>query len=151
MRKDHILALDVFSKKFKALKRTTELFKVNEGWIRYIRTLLGMSSRQLAKRLDVTPPSISMAENQEIEGAVTLKRMQKFADALECDFVYGFIPRKDIKELIQERATQKATEILNKSMIMMELEDQSVELLKENKKQLNKMIEMIKNDKYLWD
>jgi predicted DNA-binding mobile mystery protein A len=64
-----------------------------ESWIRALRTQRGMQGKQLAKRMQVSPARISVLERDEPRGAVTLKMMQKAADALDCDFVYALVPR----------------------------------------------------------
>lgn len=64
-----------------------------QGWIRAIRNQRGMQGKQLAKKMHVSAARISVLERDEQRGAVTLKMMQKAADALDCDFVYAFVPR----------------------------------------------------------
>ena len=64
-----------------------------EGWIRMIRTQRGLQGKQLAGKMKVSAARISVLERDEQRGAVTLKMMQKAADALDCDFVYAFVPR----------------------------------------------------------
>lgn len=66
------------------------------NWIRAIRSQRGMQGKQLAKKMCVSPARISVLEKDEQRGAVTLKMMQKTADALDCDFVYAFIPRGSV-------------------------------------------------------
>lgn len=62
------------------------------GWVREMRTRRRMQGKQLAKRMCVSPARISVLEKDELRGAVTLKMMQKAADALDCTFVYALIP-----------------------------------------------------------
>ena len=63
------------------------------GWIRTMRAQRGMQAKQLAKIMQVSPARISVLEKDEQRGAVTLKMMQKAADALDCTFVYALVPR----------------------------------------------------------
>ena len=63
------------------------------GWIRAIRIQREMQGKQLAKKMHVSPARISVLEKDEQRGAVTLKMMQKAADALDCTFVYALIPK----------------------------------------------------------
>lgn len=69
-----------------------------EGWIRAIRNQRGMQGKQLAKIMKVSAARISVLERDEQRGAVTLKMMQRAADALDCDFVYAFVPRAASKQ-----------------------------------------------------
>ena len=64
----------------------------NSGWIRAVRRQCNMQSKQLAQKMRVSPARISVLERDEQRGAVTLKMMQKAAAALDCVFVYAFIP-----------------------------------------------------------
>ena len=63
------------------------------GWIRAVRTRRSILGKQLAKKMQVSPARISVLEKDEQRGAVTLKMMQKAADALDCTFVYALIPK----------------------------------------------------------
>lgn len=63
------------------------------GWIRAVRLQQNLQGKQLAKKMRVSPARISVLEKDERRGAVTLKMMQRAAQALDCRFVYAFIPR----------------------------------------------------------
>lgn len=58
--------------------------------------MLGLKGVELARKLGVSPARISMMESDEDRGAVTLKMMQKAAEALDCEFVYVLIPKKTL-------------------------------------------------------
>ena len=75
---------------FMQLKRVPA---AGEGWIRMMRNQRGMQGKQLANKMQVIAARISVLERDEQRGAVTLKMMQKAADALDCDFVYALVPR----------------------------------------------------------
>ena len=66
---------------------------IGMDWIRMIRTRRGMQGKQLAKKMHVSPARISVLEKDERRGSVTLKMMQKAADALDCTFVYALVPK----------------------------------------------------------
>jgi len=63
------------------------------GWIRAVRIQRDMLAKQLAKKMHVSAARISVLEKDEQRGAVTLKMMQKAAEALDCTFVYAFVPK----------------------------------------------------------
>jgi predicted DNA-binding mobile mystery protein A len=65
--------------------------------IREVRLALGMQNRELAANLGVSPARISVLERDERRGAVTLKMMQKAANALGCDFVYTLVPKNSLR------------------------------------------------------
>ena len=75
------------------LKQLQHLPAAGRGWVRAVRTQRNMQGKQLAKRMNVSPARISVLEKDEQRGAVTLKMMQKAADALDCHFVYAFVPK----------------------------------------------------------
>ncbi len=66
---------------------------IGMGWIRAVRTQRSIQGKQLAKKMHVSPARISVLEKDEQRGAVTLRMMQKAADALDCTFVYAFVPK----------------------------------------------------------
>ncbi len=123
-----------------------------KGWIRAIRNALGMSGRQLADRLGVTKQSASLIESREIAGTATIKTLRNTAEALDCIFVYGFIPRISLEETVRDQAKRVASDHLSRASHTMSLEDQSLNII-ENKTVLEDMINELTDElpKYLWD
>ena len=68
-----------------------------KSWLRSARLAQNLKGVDMAKRMGVSPARISMMEGDEARGAVTLKMMQKAAQALDCEFVYAVIPKKALK------------------------------------------------------
>jgi predicted DNA-binding mobile mystery protein A len=66
---------------------------IGMDWIRAVRTRRNIQGKELAKKMQVSPARISVLERDEQRGAVTLKMMQKAADALDCTFVYALVPK----------------------------------------------------------
>lgn len=97
-----------------------------QGWVRTVRSALGMSGQQLGRRLGVTRARISAVENSEVDGAVTLRTMTEVAEALGCRFVYAIVPNRPLADVIKDRARSKATRIVGRSSMHMALEDQSL-------------------------
>jgi len=69
-----------------------------KSWLRASRLAHGLKGVDMARRMGVSPARISMMEGDELRGAVTLKMMQKAAQAMDCEFVYAVIPKKALKE-----------------------------------------------------
>lgn len=109
-----------------------------EGWLRTVRTALGMSGTQLAKKLGVTKARVSKAEQDEPHGSVTLKTMQTMAEAMDCKFVYAIVPKQNVENVIKERAIEKARTRVKTASTHMALEAQSL-----SKEQLEYEIERI--------
>lgn len=98
------------------------------GWIRTIREALGMSGRQLAERMGISPPSLVRIEKAEPGGRTTLRTLERAADAMDCDLVYAFVPRgTTLEALVWERARAVAEKIVDDVAANMSLENQSVD------------------------
>ena len=67
-------------------------------WLRRARLAQELKGIDLAKRLGVSPARVSRMESDEEKGAVTLKMMQKAAQALDCEFVYLLVPKNALHD-----------------------------------------------------
>lgn len=94
------------------------------GWIRNIRTALGMTTEQLARRLGVQQPRAVKIEQAEPDGAITIRQMRKVAEALGCEFHYALIPKRPLSETVDAQATAAATATARTIAHTMALEDQ---------------------------
>jgi predicted DNA-binding mobile mystery protein A len=103
-----------------------ELYVPKEGWIRTVRKALRMSGVQLAVRMRVTKSLISNIEKAELSGKITIKKIQQIAEAMDCQFVYAVVPKKNVQEIINYHARKKAQEIVEKANKHMALEDQTL-------------------------
>jgi predicted DNA-binding mobile mystery protein A len=96
------------------------------GWLKAIRTGLGLTAVALAKKLGVTSASLSELEHSETAGTITLKSLRKAAAAMDCDVVYAIVPRTSLEDILKQRAREKALSILGRVGQSMKLEDQEV-------------------------
>ena len=80
------------------------------GWVYAIRTALNISLRQLGARLSITPQAIKGIENREKDGSLSLSHLQEIAQALDMQFVYGFIPNDGTLEALIERKAREMAE-----------------------------------------
>ena len=126
--------------------------KPSKGWISAIRDVLGMSRKQLAKRLGVSRQRIFYLEDNELYGHVTVKHLDKVADSLDCIFTYCFIPRISLEETIRKQAKLMAERLVNQASQTMNLENQALEN-KENDEIISELINRIMNNipNNLWD
>ena len=123
------------------------------GWIKAIRNAIGMSMLQLGKRLSITKQSVQDIERREKDGSISIKALREAARALDMQLIYGFVPNDgSLEALIDRKAKELATQIVQRTSNSMKLEDQ------ENSKQrIEKAIKeratIIKNEmpKTLWD
>lgn len=147
------LMIEQLDRKFEKLAVLKDLEISPKGWINAIRTGLNMSLVQLAKRLKKTSVSVKEIEQREEDKGITLKKLMEVAEALNCHFVYAFIPKDgSLEKLIEKRAIEVAKEIVMRTSHTMKLEDQ--ENTEERfRKAIKDRAEKIKNElpKYLWD
>ena len=99
----------------------------SRGWIRAVRVALGLSARQLAKRVGIAQQSLSRLEAAEVSGAITLKSLRKVADQAGCKLVYALVPRDGaLLDIVREQALKKAEEMFPHVYHTMMLENQNV-------------------------
>lgn len=98
------------------------------GWVKAIREALGMTTAQLAKRLDVSQPRVVEIEKAEAKGAITLDSLERAAQALNCRLVYAIVPKTSLDELVEERARLLAEKRLASARHTMALEAQGVDM-----------------------
>jgi predicted DNA-binding mobile mystery protein A len=123
------------------------------GWIKVIRTAIGMSMLQLGNKLNVSKQGILDIEKREKDGCITIKSLKEIARALDMQLVYGFVPNDEsLDALIEKRATELATKIVLRTSNTMKLEDQG-NTKKRIEKAIKERAEEIKNEmpKILWD
>ena len=123
------------------------------GWIKAIRTAIGMSMPQLGNKLNVSKQGILDIEKREKEGSITIKSLKEIARALDMQLVYGFVPNDgSLDALIEKRATELATKIVLRTSNTMKLEDQG-NTNKRIEKAIKERAEEINNEmpKILWD
>jgi len=123
------------------------------GWIKAIRTAIGMSMQQLGNKLNVSKQGILDIEKREKDGAITIKSLKEIARALDMQLVYGFVPNEgSLNALIEKRATELATKIVLRTSDSMKLEDQG-NTNKRIKKAIKERAEEIRTEmpKSLWD
>ena len=151
--KNNKLQIQQLNEKLNNLNGLQHLDVPTIGWIKAIRSSIGMSMEQLGKKLSITKQAVMDIEKREKEGAITVKSMQEIAKALDMKFVYGFVPNDgDLELMIEKRSIEIARKIVQRTSTTMKLEDQS-----NSKERLEKAIQeraaeiINKTPKILWD
>ncbi|MBI5916599.1 MAG: mobile mystery protein A [Bacteroidetes bacterium] len=147
------LQIQQLNSKMLAFAALQQLAMPPTGWVKAIRTSLGISLEQLGKKLSITKQAVTAIEKREQDGSITLKSLKEVAKALDMQLVYGLVPNDgSLEALIDRKAKALATEIVLRTSNTMKLEDQ------ENSRQrIEKAIEermaAIKNEmpKMLWN
>lgn len=123
--KNRKLQIQHLSVRMKAYSKLPFIEVPPNGWIKAIRTALGMSLLQMGKKLSITKQSASDIERREIDGSITIRALKETAAALDMQFVYGFVPKDgSLDNLIAKKAKALATEIVMRTSHSMKLEDQ---------------------------
>lgn len=119
------LILEQTDRKILSLKKSDDLIVPSSGWVFSIRKSLGMSLRQLGRKMAMTPQSVKELEDRERNGTVSLKVLKQFGQSLDMKLIYGFIPQSgSLENIIEKRAYELAEEIVNRTSVTMILEDQ---------------------------
>ena len=147
------LQLDQLNHKMLGFASLKQVAMPPTGWIKAIRTALGMSMQQLGSRLSVSRQAVMDIEKREQEGSISIKSLREIARVLDMQLVYGFVPNDgSLEALIEKRAIKLATQIVMRTANTMKLEDQA-----NSKKRIETAIKeraaAIKNEmpKILWD
>lgn len=151
--KERKLIIDQLDQKMTRYKNLADVTIPPKGWIYSIRKALNMSLRQLGARLSITSQSVWEIEDREKNGSVTLNVLRQVGQALNMKLVYGFIPEHlSLNKMIEEKAMKRSKEIVRRTSVSMELEDQRT-----SDDRLEKAIEekaqelKTKIPRYLWD
>lgn len=121
-----------------------------KGWVKAIREALGMTTKQLARRMKIAQSSVVTLEQSEAHGRIRLDTLQRAALALDCRLVYALVPNQPLEALVQSRRTELAESQLTAVEQSMRLENQSVTDTETRKRQLQAAAERIIL-KSLWD
>jgi predicted DNA-binding mobile mystery protein A len=152
-RKGHpALARKQLDRRLDRLRNAGELVRPPRGWIRAIRDALGMTTAQLAHRIGVSQPRIVGLERSEMEDRVTLGTLRQAADAMDCELVYGLVPKEPLETLVRKRAYELASTRLARTAHTMTLENQSVDaqdLEAERQRQIDQLLNG--DPSRLWD
>jgi predicted DNA-binding mobile mystery protein A len=95
-----------------------------DGWIRTIRSALGMTAVQLAKRLGVSPQAVGDLERREASEGITIGRLRSAARALNCELVIAFVPKTSLEQTVLDQAKAKADQERDRVIHTMRLEAQ---------------------------
>jgi predicted DNA-binding mobile mystery protein A len=147
------LQIEQLESRIKLFSPTLQLPNPPTGWVKAIRSALGMTMQQLANKLGITKQSVQEIELREKEGSITLKSLKETARALDMELVYGFVPKEGtLDKYLESKARFLAEQIVYRTSISMKLEDQqnSNERIK---KAIDERTILIKQElpKALWD
>ena len=153
MRNKKKLLIEQLDQKLASFKAIEKITVPQKGWINTIRTTLNMTMDQLGTKLKLTKGAIQKIEEREAIGQITLNKLKDVGEALDMQFVYGFIPKDGtIENLVDLKAEKLARQIVLRTNQNMKLEDQAIgdKKIKDSIKDLANEIKR-EMKKSLWD
>lgn len=153
MRNKKKLLIEQLDQKLAVFKDIKVVIIPQKGWIHTIRTSLNMTMGQLGSKLKLTKGAIQKIEEREATGQITINKLRDVGEALDMQFVYGFVPKDGtIDNLINSKAKKLAQNIVLRANQNMKLEDQGINDEKINQSIIELAAE-IKREmrKSLWD
>lgn len=133
-------------KKLNPLKKVSPLSPPSTGWLQSIRTALGITLTQLAKRMEISPQTVHEIEKSEAAETISLKTLKRSAEAMDCRLFYVIIPNKPLQQTVEEQMLKKAAQIAAYISHSMELEDQKTDS-EEIKTQIRQIVNDFKKNK----
>jgi predicted DNA-binding mobile mystery protein A len=95
------------------------------GWIASVRQALGLSQRQVGKRMQVSGQAIQQFEKAEADDRITLRALRRLAGTMGCELVYLLVPKSGSFAGLAAQPTREQTARDVKSVVhTMALEDQ---------------------------
>ena len=94
------------------------------GWLRSIRESLARSLSVQAKIVGIGPASLNQSERAEAQERISLAQLRRLAAALDCELVYGLVPKKPLHTIVEDRAELLAKQEILGVAHSMSLEDQ---------------------------
>jgi transcriptional regulator with XRE-family HTH domain len=68
----------------------------NKGWLAEVREASGLTTRDVAARLDIDQAAVVRAEAAERNDAIKLGLLKRLADAMDADLHYVVLPRASV-------------------------------------------------------
>ena len=98
------------------------------GWIASVREALGLSQRQVGKKMRASGQAIQQFEKAEAEDRITLRAIRRVAGTMGCDLVYVLVPKSgSFAELAEQPTRDRAARDVKSVIHTMALENQKPE------------------------
>jgi predicted DNA-binding mobile mystery protein A len=98
------------------------------GWIASVREALGLSQRQVGKKMQASGQAIQQFEKAEARDRITLRAIRRVAGTMGCDLVYVLVPKSgSFAELAEQPTRDRAARDVKSVIHTMALENQKPE------------------------
>jgi predicted DNA-binding mobile mystery protein A len=120
------LRLSQLDRSLEAFAGTHSVSRPQRGWLRAVREALGITIRDVARRMRKTPQTVASFEKSEETYRITLQTLRHYAEAMDCELVYAIVPKADsLKQLLERRARDSAESDVRAVEHTMALENQA--------------------------
>ena len=98
------------------------------GWIASVREALGLSQRQVAKKMRASGQAVQQFERAEAEDRITLRALRRVAGTMGCELTYIFVPKSgSFAQLAEEPTRERVARDVKSIVHTMALEVQKPE------------------------
>lgn len=126
--KTPVIARRQLDRRFSELRNQVTLLPTPRGgWIRLLRSVMGMRQEDLARRLNVSAQAAGALERREAEERVTLAALREAAEALDADLYYVLVPRVPLEVQVEVRVERIARGMASQVHHSMRMEDQETD------------------------
>ena len=102
------------------------------GWIASVREALGLSQRQVGKKMRASGQAVQQLERSEAEDRITLRALRRVAGTMGCELIYVLVPKSgSFAELAEEPTRERVARDVQSVVHTMALEDQKPENAKQ--------------------
>lgn len=75
-------------------KARSGIRRPSKGWLRTVRDAIGMNRSEVAKGMGISRQSYTALEQAEAGRAITLRSLDRAAEAMDCEVVYFLVPKQ---------------------------------------------------------
>jgi predicted DNA-binding mobile mystery protein A len=120
------LRLNQLDRSLEPFAGTPSVSRPQRGWLRAVREALGITIREIARKMHKTPQTVASFEKSEAANRITLQTLQHYAEAMDCELVYAIVPKAgSLGQLAEKRARHTAERDVRAVEHTMALEDQA--------------------------
>lgn len=120
------LRLNQIDRSLEPFAGTRYVSRPQRGWLRAVREALGMTTREVSRKMRKTPQTVASFEKSEATDRIVLQTLRHYAEALDFELVYAIVPKTgSLKQLVETRARLKAERDVRAVEHSMALEDQA--------------------------
>lgn len=120
------------------------------GWLKAVRTALAVPMHRVAARSGIATTGVVAAEHGEKAGTISLNQLRKLAAAMDCELVYGLVPRQSLAQLIEKRAEEIAQQQIQATSHSMALEEQGTSRAFQRKLKEDTKRKLMASPRKLW-